>query len=94
MRKCSRTVEPDVMAKIRNRLVDECPRCGSTTNGHHLFDCPFVGREAVDPPDILNRVTDKVLNYRPKDRQPKPPKRSKPTKKKRKQNENDPATLR
>jgi hypothetical protein len=50
-----------------------------------------VKKLAEQVPEVLNRVTDKVLNYRPKDKQPKPPK---PTKKKRKQNENDPATLR
>jgi hypothetical protein len=33
-------------------------------------------------PDTLNQIADKVLNYRPKDRQPKPPKKAKPKKKK------------
>jgi len=32
-------------------------------------------------PDVLNQIADKVLNYRPKDRQPKPPKPKKKTKK-------------
>lgn len=37
--------------------------------------------EKKEIPEVLDKITDKVLNYRPKDRQPKPPKVKKKKKK-------------
>lgn len=57
----------------------KCPKCGITIldtspdHVHHCWSYPYL----KDVPEVLNRVTDKVLNYRPKDKKKKPRKRKK-----------------
>jgi hypothetical protein len=69
-----------------NRIIESDAGCThAVPTGAVCGLCPRPGeinelRQFAEPPDALNRIADKVLAYRPKDKRKKPRKRKRPKK--------------